>query len=223
MRSMIKLIAYAIIAAGAALIAAALAEAGVLVFEEFTSSGSSIIYGMLFFFVVFTAPIVAAVAIGYLLYKLFRRHGWVGQGGRWALLLVAALAPVAACSTFLTYLGYASQLAPFPAPYPGVTAKEVWREIGHGQYNTHTYEYTADVSLTELKDHYQNEMPHYCANDWQFTPTQRNCQGYVLCLVAECEIPRPLIREPQLFTLYLRSISEMQTNVQYHIRSEGTF
>ena len=70
---------------------------------------------------------------------------------------------------------------------------------------------------------YQDEMPQYCSHEWQFTPTKIACQGYMLCLVAECEIPRPLVKEPQLFTVYLRSMAETQTNVQYHIRNEGFF
>jgi hypothetical protein len=222
MRLACRSIAYASIA-GAALIAAALTELGVQVVGEFASGDWPMLYRVFFILAVFIAPVIATLAISYLLYKLFRRHGWMGQGGLWISVVLVGLTPIVAGSAFFEYGAYSSRPAPSPSPYPGSVVEEVWKEIGHGHYDTRIYEYTADVSLAELEKHYQIEMPHYCANDWRFIPTQTACQDYMHCLVAVCEIPRPLVKEPQLFTIYLRSMSETQTNVQYHIRNEGFF
>jgi hypothetical protein len=213
--------------AATAFVAAALAELGLLVLGDYTSGDWPMLNRVFFFLAMFIAPIVAALAISYLLYKLFRRYGWVEHDGRWIPVVLVGMTPVAAgiatYSVILAYGVYSSRPAPSPLPYPGSVVNEVWKEIGHGHYDTRIYEYTANVSLAEIEKHYQTEMPQFCANEWRFTPTQINCQGYMLCLVVECEIPRPLVKEPQLFTLYLRSLSEKQTNVQYHIRNEGFF
>jgi hypothetical protein len=58
-------------------------------------------------------------------------------------------------------------------------------------------------------------MERHCVAGWQFTETETACTGYATCRTAECEIPRPFMEDAQFFSVYLRSVSETQTNVLY--------
>lgn len=177
---------------------------------------SSLVYPLL----VFVAPAVVAFAVSYIWLRIFRRRSSSAPPGWHLLLIVACLSPFVIYSAFMSYMMYAAATFPSPDPYPGATAKEVWSEIGHGQYDVVTYEYTVDRSLEELKRYYSTEMQRYCVPGWEFAPTHFECQEFAQCYIAECEIPRLFVKDAQFFSLYLRSNSETQTNVLYFVKDQ---
>jgi hypothetical protein len=114
------------------------------------------------------------------------------------------------------YLAYKSKTFPSPAPYPGAMAEEIWRDVGHGRYGTTVFEYVVEVPLDEVERYYEAEMERYCADGWQFMDTELVCPDYPTCRVAECEIPRPFVKDAQFFSVYLWSTSVTHTNVRYY-------
>ncbi len=175
---------------------------------------------LVYLLLVFLAPAVAALAVSYIWLRIFQHRSSSAPPGWHLLLIVAGLSPIIICSAFMGYMLYAAATFPSPEPYPGATAKEVWSDIGHGQYDVVTYEYTVDRSLEELKYYYSTEMQRYCLPGWEFAPTYLDCQDFAQCYTAECEIPRPFVKDAQFFSVYLRSNSETQTNVLYFVKDQ---
>jgi hypothetical protein len=171
-------------------------------------------------FLTLIAPAVVALAASYIWLKIYRRRSSNAPPSWLLLLMVACLSPFVICSAFTSYSMYAAATFPSPEPYPGATAEEVWSEIGHGQYDVVTYEYTVDHSLEELEQYYSIEMQRYCVLGWEFALTQLDCQGFEQCHSAKCEIPRPFTRDAQFFIVYLRVISDTQTNVLYFVKDQ---
>ncbi len=89
--------------------------------------------------------------------KMFRQRGLITPPV-WLPLFMVGLSPFIACSAFMGFMMYQSATFPSPAPYSGAAVKKVWSEIGHGQYDVVTHEYTIDLSLEELKRYYNAKM-----------------------------------------------------------------
>jgi hypothetical protein len=222
MKQASRLVSYGVILLSAAIVMIVVVWGGSILLDlipnEFWNNFE--VSRLVFPLLAFLAPAVAALAVSYIGLRIFRRHSSSAPLSRDILLVVACLSPFVICSAFMGYMLYAAATFPSPEPYPGATAKEVWSEIGHGQYDVVTYEYTVDRSLEELKRYYSTEMQRYCVPGWEFAPTHFECQEFAQCYIAECEIPRLFVKDAQFFSLYLRSNSETQTNVLYFVKDQ---
>ena len=135
---------------------------------------------------------------------------------RFVVLVMASIILILGCLCTAIYgsLYYVTVPFPAPKPYPGSQVKQGERAIGAGRRSIE-FEYTVDHSLNELQDYYEGEMKQYCEDGWTFTETESACRDYLNCKVAQCVIPRPFVEDAQFFLIYLRSMSESQTNVLY--------
>jgi hypothetical protein len=130
----------------------------------------------------------------------------------------AALSPVVLLIGVLALGVYECIPFPFPVPYPGAVVEERWRDLGGQGYNTITYEYTVGVPLNEIEEHYIAEMENHCVEGWEFVDTEIACTDFSRCRTSECEVSRPFVRlakGAQFFAVYLRVVSETETNVLY--------
>ena len=162
-----------------------------------------------------------AFVVSYFSLRLLHRYSIGGQNSkraRVAFTYALASSLILLCCAPCSWIVYESVSFPSPAPYPGAVVEEIWKELGAGGYNTITYEYTIELPLNELEEHYIAEMRQYCVEGWVFTDTEIACTDYMRCRTARCEISRPmveLVKDAQFFTVYLRSVSETETNVLY--------
>lgn len=170
---------------------------------------------------VFVPFILAGAAIGFAVigYIFGERILFDRKQFQYASILSAVACVLIACSCEVVgvtaWFAYLTTPFSYPAPYPNAEVKETWRDVGHGQYGAVHFEYVADVPLQKIEDYYRLEMQNYCVDGWQFAETDVACEGYDVCRTAECEIPRPLVKGAQYFSVYLRSVSESQTDVLY--------
>lgn len=130
------------------------------------------------------------------------------------LLYIILFLIILFCFGWIGYLHYVAVPFPSPKPYPGskVTQGEPYFLLGLRHVD---FRYTVNRPLDEVQHHYEAEMTQYCEDGWRFKNTKDMCASYHLdCRVAICEIPRPFVRNPpQTFFVYLRSISETETDV----------
>lgn len=125
-------------------------------------------------------------------------------------------------SSFADY--YESDTFPYPTPFPEVTVEEIWKDVGHGQYGTITYQYNVNHPILDVEHHYSSEMETYCSAGWYFEDTDMLCDGYLSCRVSECDIPRKFVPEAQSFRVLLQSAGESETHVIYwETTLNGTF
>lgn len=103
-------------------------------------------------------------------------------------------------------------VTPWPSPrlYPG--AQPVVNTGGGSWGISRSQVYTITVSLDTVQYYYHEEMGRYCEEDWQFE-TPADCDEYLACRQAECEIRRFWME--QFFRVTLCSVSESET-VVYH-------
>jgi hypothetical protein len=114
------------------------------------------------------------------------------------------------CVGMYSLVYYTTARRPAPKPYPGAEVSEPLIAIGGGR-REYKFEYTVDLSLDDLQEYYEKQFEEYCVDDdWQFSPTENACVGYVECRVASCDIAYS-----QWFLIYLRSVSRTRTNVLY--------
>lgn len=163
--------------------------------------------------------VIAPIAFALLYFKVGNYLSFTQKYFRRATgsIIVTAIFIACGCQFVGFYVWQIYTTVPFPSPVPFADAKveESWRDVGHGHYGTIGFEYEAEHSLADLEQYYNSEMAQYCVGQWQFVETKISCDGFTKCRMAECEIPRPFVESAQYFSVYLRSVSESQTNVPY--------
>ncbi len=105
---------------------------------------------------------------------------------------------------------FASRAWPSPRPYPGVfvTTDEA---LGASGWHYRTRTYTTTLSIDYLQQYYDEQMSHYCLDEWQFKNSDN--PGYADCLEASCSICPETDVDPQYFIVYLCSANETQIEV----------
>jgi hypothetical protein len=212
-RTIIKTVAYMTVLVVSAALTAALVS-GPIVAAIQLMPVAMMPFGFLSIPIVIFGQIVVQRAVGRLVgQQLFHAK----RSSTYIVTLAMASIPLfycCACVGSIAWGRYVSIPFPSPAPYPGTIIEEVWRDHeGWRGYRTVVYEYTVDLSLNAIEEHYKAEMKRYCVEGWQFVDTEMICTDYVHCRTSECEIPRPLVKRAQLFSVYLRSISNTRTSV----------
>ena len=139
-------------------------------------------------------------------------------------ILIVPIATGITCLTSGFVDIYESDTFPYPTPFPEVIVEETWKDVGHGEYGTITYQYEVNRPILEIENHYFSEMATYCSSGWHFENTDMLCDDYNSCRVAECEIPRKFVPEAQTFRVLLQSAGESETHVIYwEITQNGVF
>jgi hypothetical protein len=146
--------------------------------------------------------------------------GWGWLGTRTGAIVGGIVGGVAGCvvangAVFL----YLSMARPSPEPIPNIepvvtTARGSWGD-------TETQTYTVTLPIETVQKHYEEQMSQYCEGGWRFeTLPQDKCEGYSLCRRAECNIPRPVLKQYCIVNLY--AVSEMETKV-VHVEAWEVF
>jgi hypothetical protein len=100
---------------------------------------------------------------------------------------------------------FAAKAWPSPEPPPGVIVNTV-ETVGDSGWTHRTRSYTTTLSTNALQQYYDEQMAHYCLDDWQFG--ESDGPRYVNCLEAFCNIRPQTDPDPQYFYVYLCPVSE---------------
>jgi hypothetical protein len=105
---------------------------------------------------------------------------------------------------------FASRAWPSPRPHPGavITTGET---LGASGWRHRTQTYTITLPINALQQYYDEQMEHYCFDEWQFNESDDS--EYANCLEASCNIRPETDVDPQYFYVYLCSVSETQIKV----------
>ena len=137
--------------------------------------------------------------------------GWGWWGGKPVAAVGGMVGGIIGClvlsgASFI----YVDMARPSPKPLPNVepvigTASGSW---GYTEDQT----YTVTLPIEAVQEYYEEQMSQYCEDGWRFeTLPQDECEGYSLCRRAECDIPRPVLE--QYFIVSLYAVSEIETRV----------